>query len=572
MTKYSFILLRKDREVFLRKVQELGVMDVSRSSKSIDSTSERMFLEIESIRKHISDIKSGHDHHLNELSAKCAALRRQVEELEPWGVFDKNKLESIGIPVHYLVAPSRKFSSGWKNEFPMEIAGECDGNVYFVVLGEMPAIPEAKECVLPDISLNVLRKQLENAEQDESRYRRILGDCRNDIPKLQAKIDRLSSELDLYLANGSAKEVADCHLLVFQGFAPEEEKNRIRCELDKMDLVYLASPASVEDNPPIRLQNNRFIKQFEVLTSMYGLPVYNEFDPTVFLSIFFLLFFAMCMGDAGYGLMLIGIGLLLKGKKVGLAKLWSLIVTLGAGTFVIGIVMGGFFGMDLSTMAFVPDGLKKIMITGDISIGGSTYAKQMVLALAIGILHICLALIMKTIWALRNNGLSNSLGTCGWTLLIIGSIITLGVGLPGLISETAMKLILITIAAVSALGIYFFNKPGRNPLLNLGSGLWDTYNTASGLMGDVLSYIRLYALGLSGGMLGATFNQIAGMVLGTNPSWQWLPFIVIIIIGHALNIAMSCLGAFVHPLRLNFVEFFKNSDYKGRGREYRALK
>ena len=134
------------------------------------------------------------------------------------------------------------------------------------------------------------------------------------------------------------------------------------------------------------------------------------------------------------------------------------------------------------------------------------------------------------------------------------------------------KWTLIAIGSISALGIYIFNTPGRNPLINIGAGLWDTYNMATGILGDTLSYIRLYALGLAGGMLGGAFNNLAGMVLGDNPTWQWLPFVLIIIIGHALNLAMSALGAFVHPLRLSFVEYFKNSGYQGAGKLYQPFK
>jgi V/A-type H+/Na+-transporting ATPase subunit I len=96
---------------------------------------------------------------------------------------------------------------------------------------------------------------------------------------------------------------------------------------------------------------------------------------------------------------------------------------------------------------------------------------------------------------------------------------------------------------------------------------------ATGLMGDVLSYIRLYALGLAGGMLGMAFNNIATMVLDgvPVPGLNWVFFIVILLFGHALNLAMSCLGAFVHPLRLTFVEYFKNSGYEGTGKRYNPL-
>lgn len=307
---------------------------------------------------------------------------------------------------------------------------------------------------------------------------------------------------------------------------------------------------------------------FEVFTGMYGMPVYNEFDPTVFLSIFFLLFFAMCMGDAGYGILLVIIGFFLKGKEGGLARLYKLIITLGVGTFLVGIFMGAAFGVDLTQLSWIPEGLKSCMITGEIA----GYSAQMVFALGIGVFHLCLAMIVKAVYSVKINGFKNSLSSLGWTLLIVGTVLVLTITLAGLVSEAAAKWLIIGIASVSALGIYIFNKIGRNPLANIGSGLWDTYNMASGLMGDVLSYIRLYALGLSGGMLGSTFNSIGNMVLGSDPTWQWLPFALVLIVGHALNLAMSCLGAFVHPLRLNFVEFFKNSGYDGRGAAYRPLK
>ena len=141
----------------------------------------------------------------------------------------------------------------------------------------------------------------------------------------------------------------------------------------------------------------------------------------------------------------------------------------------------------------------------------------------------------------------------------------------GILPEQAVKVIVIVLGVVSCLGIFIFNKPGRNPLINIGAGLWDTYNMATGILGDVLSYIRLYALGLAGGMLGGAFNNLGSMVLGNDPTWQWLPFVIILLFGHVLNLLMSCLGAFVHPLRLTFVEYFKNSGYEGKGVKYNPL-
>lgn len=574
MTKYSFILLDSDKEKFLKAVQELGIVDITRTSKPVDTESLRMLEDIEKIKKDIDCIKKGEDERLLQMKAHLAELKKSEAAALPWGEYDKSavkELSALGLPLHHYCTSSGKYDEAWEQNWAIGARSEIDGKIYFVIVGDTAGFP-LKEVHVPGEPLQNLRKAVKHVEEGIDNYQEILITRKADLKKMEKDLKIRTAELNRHIAETAASPAADNTLAVFEGFAPTESDAQIAEVLDKLDVLYLSSPASLEDKPPIKLKNNSFVKQFEVLTSMYGMPVYNEFDPTIFLSIFFLLFFAMCMGDAGYGILLMIIGFMLKDKESGLGKLWSLIVTLGGATFVVGIIMGGFFGIDLSTQNWVPDGLKKIMITGDISVGGGTYAKQMILSLGIGILHISLALVMKAVWAVRNNGVKNSLGTLGWTLLIVGGIIVIAIGMLGVLSEEAMKLTLIVIAVISALGIYFFNKWGRNPLLNFGAGLWDTYNTASGLMGDVLSYIRLYALGLSGGMLGSTFNQIGEMVKGPNPTWQWIPFIIILLIGHALNLAMSCLGAFVHPLRLNFVEFFKNSDYQGKGKTYNPLK
>ena len=138
-----------------------------------------------------------------------------------------------------------------------------------------------------------------------------------------------------------------------------------------------------------------------------------------------------------------------------------------------------------------------------------------------------------------------------------------------IISAQVTQWSFIIIGGVAAIGIYLLNNLHRNVFANIGAGLWDTYNMATGLAGDTLSYIRLYALGLAGGMLGGVFNQLAFMTYdAAGPFIGWLPCGLILVFGHALNIAMSCLSGFVHPLRLTFVEYFKNSGYEGKGEAY----
>lgn len=569
MTKYSFLLLSTDKSSFLEQLQDLGVVDITRSSKPVDNVSRSIMSDIENIRAEIKSITNGSNAHIEALKARRAELTRNLEEAAPWGEYDRERLKSLGIKLY--CTSTKAYKPQWEENYAIQKVSGTKDKIWFAVAGSTEGFP-LKEIALPQRKASEIQAEIAETEAALAQEQKKLADRKPEIPELEKKIDKLYTDLNVYLAGVSGQAAAENSLLVYQGFAPTKEDERLKKAFDSMSVYYIAEKAKAEDNPPIELKNNSFSKQFEVLTRMYGVPVYNEFDPTVFLSIFFLLFFAMCLGDAGYGLALIVIGLFLRKKQGGLANMWSLIVTLGCGTVVVGLLMGGFFGVNLTEVPWIPDWMKKFMIVGDVNVGGATYAKWMILSLIIGIVHISLAMITKAVWAVKRDGLKNSLGTLGWTLLIVGGIIGLTAGLTGVVSESVMKWLLIGIAAVSALGIYIFNKWGRNPLVNIGSGLWDTYNTASGLMSDVLSYIRLYALGLSGSMLGSTFNQIAEMVKGPDPTWQWVPFVLILVVGHVLNIALSCLGAFVHPLRLNFVEFFKNSGYEGSGVEYKPIK
>ena len=159
---------------------------------------------------------------------------------------------------------------------------------------------------------------------------------------------------------------ADSHLAVVTGFAPTEDDKRLCDAFDALGIYYIHEPATKEDNPPIKLHNNWFAKNFEVLTGMYGMPVYDEFDPTPVLGPFFMLFFAMCMGDAGYGIVLMLIALFMKLKMQGssLGKMYRLIGFLGGMTFFVGLFLGTFFGMSILEASWTPEWLKALCVDG----------------------------------------------------------------------------------------------------------------------------------------------------------------------------------------------------------------
>ena len=585
MTKYDFILMSGDADAFLAKLQQVGLVDITRSVKPVDEQSEKLALRAEIYRKALSALKqvepaefaektygdlavnvldtiSAKDEALNQL----AQLRKELEESRPWGNFDVNGIKRLaekGLKLHFY--KTKVVDPAWKEQYALSEISELEGYTYFVVVADSEEYEfPLKELPAPTRDCSAIEKEIKSLEDDVEKYDRHLAELKCHEPDLQRELDKLLSKLDLHLAGVAGEKAAEDYLTVFEGFVPTDKEAALREMLEQEHVFYVADKAVVDDNPPIKLKNNKFVSMFEMLTDMYGRPKYDEFDPTVFISIFFMLFFAFCMGDMGYGLVLIGASLALK-KMLG--KIAPLGITLGIATTVVGFLFHTFFSVDMLTWSWLPEGVKKCMLPSQIA----GFDGTMVLALLVGIVHICLAMIVKTYQSTKVKGFANSLSTWGWTLLIVGGVIVGGLALMGVMDKAVTKWVIIGIGVVSALGIFFLNDLHRNPLLNFGSGLWETYNTATGLLGDVLSYLRLYALGLAGAKLGEAFNAIGVQALGDGGA-GWIPFVLIVVVGHTLNVAMCVLGAFVHPLRLNFLEFFKNSGYEGSGREYHPLK
>ena len=586
MTKYTFLLLTSDSEGFLREIQSLGVLDITRSRKPVDSVSGKYFRESEVLRKDIENVDRcdfSRDEQHRSLSAKLAAAEEAYEEKLHWGDVDREQVKALreaGCRLNYHTVPVKKYNPAWEEQYAIVEIDRDDKFVRFIRVDDRAKegsnnfqIPKTHVAIE---SLDELAHQISLLKQAiERREEAMVVRKKEELPLMRKAYAYMMQELQLYLANTGSEKAADDYITVLTGFAPTSEDARLKAALDEKAIYYVSEPAKATDNPPIHLKNNWFARNFETLTGMYGMPVYDEFDPTPVLAPFFLLFWAFCMGDAGYGLLLIALGLVLWKVQnfdiLGLKKHWRLVTTLGVGTFVIGIFLGTFFGVNLKEISWLPEGLRRLMLVGKLEAGGSSYDVSMVAAIAIGIFHICLALVIKAVGITKRAGIQQAISAWGWVILIVGGLVVAGLALTHVLDAAATKIAIIAVGVLSVLGIFIFNKPGRNPLLNIGAGLWDTYQMATGILGDVLSYIRLYALGLAGGMLGAAFNNLGAMVLGENPTWQWVFFVLIIVLGHALNFAMSCLGAFVHPLRLTFVEYFKNSGYEGKGQEYQPL-
>ena len=606
MNKLSFLIYHKEYEMFLEKLRELGVVHIEkREGAEMDANLQAFMQKRTAYQSLLKSMKlaaaSGDDsvttqpveatidqvvesyesqqEHIQALNMQLPVLDKEIDAMEVWGEFDWNTIDQLkanGWQMQFFCCPEKSFEETWTDEYNATIINRKGGQSYFVTVNPMPVELEAETVRLPKQSLSALiheqeelKGQIQAANNELDRY------CINHIPVVEKALETLEGDINLMeVEQLGGERMADGAIVMMEGWVPVDNDVEIRKMLDESGVYYEIRPAEKEDNAPIKLKNGKISRAFEMLTKMYGMPDYGEFDPTPILAPFYALFFGMCVGDAGYGLLLVLLGFYLKKKlSKSMAGMMNLLITLGAATTVVGALFNTFFGASLTDWN-LPEWMNALIITGKWD--GTAYDKTMVIALLVGMFHICFAMTVKAICSTARYGFKNSLSDWGWWLLIGGSVVVATLNYLGVVDMNMSMMAFYIIGGISAIGIYLLNNMRRNVFVNIGAGLWDTYNMATGLMGDLLSYLRLYALGLAGGMLGGVFNSLGLQLRDSMADFLfgipgWICFGLIFVAGHTLNIALSCLSGYVHSIRLTFVEYFKNSGYDGKGTEYKPF-
>ena len=605
MNKLSFLIYHKEYEMFLEKLRELGVVHIEKREGAEMDANLQAFMQkrtaYQSLLKSMTlaaasfegkataqsdltiekvvDSYETQQEHIQALNMQLPVLDKEIDAMEVWGEFDWNvidRLKANGWQMQFYCCPEKSFDETWTDEYNATIINRRGGQSYFVTVNQIPVELEAEVVRLPKQRLSELVREQEELKTSIQKANDDLDlFCVNNIPVVEKALETLESDINLMeVEQLGGERMAEGAIVMMDGWVPVENDAEVRKMLDESGVYYEIRPAEKEDNAPIKLKNGKVSRLFEVLTKMYGMPDYGEFDPTPLFAPFYALFFGMCVGDAGYGLLLIVLGLYLKKKlSKSMAGLMNLLITLGAATTIVGAVFNTFFGASLTDLD-LPQWMNSLVITGKWD--GTSYDKTMVIALLVGMFHICFAMTVKAICSTARYGFKNALSDWGWWLLVGGSVVVATLNYLGVIDMEVSKMAFIGIGGVAAIGIYLLNNIRRNVFANIGAGLWDTYNMATGLMGDLLSYLRLYALGLAGGMLGGVFNTLGMQLRDSMGDFLfgipgWICFGLIFVAGHGLNIALSCLSGYVHSIRLTFVEYFKNSGYDGKGVEYKPF-
>ena len=578
MKKYTFLVFHRDYEPFLQQLRDLGVVHITQKAAGLIEDNEALQAALQhedALRKLIA--QGAPDQLIaerNEVNERIAAAKESAQQAAIWGDFDAARIQALkdaGYTLRFFECSSKAFLAEWGIK-----VSEIGGKIYFVQVGEGPDLSEtpASEIPAPEKSAAEWMQEVEHLKGLlAAANARIEAWQLANLDDIKAQLKEARQNIDWQRVTLSTDKLAEGSLCLFEGFCPIDKEPELNAMLAASEVYYEETNPEKEDEVPIQLKNNFYTRLFEPITRLYSLPNYAEIDPTPFFAPFFMLFFGLCLGDGGYGLLILlaGIAVILKAPKL---KEWGWLgVFMGATTMIVGILTGMFFGINLEEVAFLAP-VKQYFITetnATVHFMGGSYHPMMVFAILIGIFQILFAMGFKVVKITLRDGFKYAAYDCAWLV----ALVTLIVWAATASSLSTIGLYCIyAILGICALFILFYSNPDRKILLvNIGGGLWGTYNMVSGLLGDVLSYIRLFALGLAGGILGNVFNALALQAGGALPGWiGWLPTLLIMVFGHALNFALCLISSVVHPMRLTFVEFYKNAGFEGGGKEYKPFK
>ena len=600
MMKYDIVLFAPERDRFIESLRETGMVDITTSGWEPTESDRTLLLEIEARTKALVqldsvaeqtstttvDAQNAFDSYKEAQSVITAAksdiarLEKSLDEWREWGDIDIAHLAALaeaGVVLRFFVTPTSTYAKGveeWSESYNISLVSQVDNQARFVVIGNgsEEINIDAQELKAPTMNLTQLTAAIAAAtERIESAQQTIVA-CAAHRSVIAAELSQMKLQLQNIRISSTAQSEAEGHLLVLEGWAEEANADKVDALLEASpNTVYLKSNPTPEDNTPVKLKNNRFARIFELVGNMYALPKYGTIDLTPFFAPFYMLFFAICLCDAGYGSVILaaGIALLLKGGvKMRQAALFSTVC--GVASVAFGFAANSFFGMTISDAPLFEDW--KFL----------DFQNQFFYAsLGIGIFQILFGMAINIVMTTITYGFKNALGSLGWFLLIFSSCAAGVAGMVGAEWYSFSSVAYMATVGVALVLMLLLNKPSFNIFANFGVGLWDTYNNITGLLSDLLSYIRLFAIGLSGGVLALVFNSLAMGLTGLDAGieqftvgtvFQIIGASAILLIGHGINLFMSTISSFVHPMRLTFVEFFKNAGFEMGTRAFEPLK
>jgi len=523
---------------------------------------------------------------IEKAASECESLRGTLAELRPWQSL-QTPVEEIG-PLDKTICQAGLLPAGHFKQIQDAIGelggaiqqvGETDNRYACLVVylkeaaGDVQKLLRSAEFApvnfapLAGTAAELIEEYEEKLSDAESRRQSHIDSATKLSEKL-LKLEILSDHYTNLLNREQTKGTAPAtqRTVLLEGWVKEKNYPRLEEIVSGFGASSLSrvEPAEGEDIP-VEIENKQLVRPFEVITRLYGMPRHVEVDPTVFLAPFFALFFGLCLTDAGYGLAIIALMILLAKKIQGDKKLMFMLGACAAVTVGVGALTGGWFGN--AVQEFMPalqpvrarlmwfDPLEQPMIFFG-------------LALGVGYIQILTGLVIAFAHNLkRRDYIAAVCDQLTW-LIMLNCLVIFLLGWLGIIPARIGGRFLKP-ALVPAVAILLFSHREGGVAARLGMGLYNLFSTIF-FMGDVLSYLRLMALGMVTGGLAMAINIIAKIALDIPYGLGIVAMILVLIGGHGFNLAINALGAFVHTLRLQYVEFFPKF-IVGGGRAFQPL-
>ncbi|MBO6508719.1 MAG: V-type ATP synthase subunit I [Roseibium sp.] len=499
---------------------------------------------------------------LKEHEDTLAALERRIQDVEPWGEFRFSDLVDIGHQrLWFYVVPHGKVGQVDPQGKVLEVVHTDRYRTYMVLLS--PEEPPANAMPVPRVhvgalSLSALKRRYEQAlvELEELQLeRQILTKWRLILAQ------NLAAARDTSARRRAALETADSgRVFVLQAWGRKDQVNEVQELAADLGLAVLVDDVDEKDAPPTLLENRTSLEAGEDLVEFYQTPGYRDWDPSAIVYVSFIIFFGMIMTDAGYGLLLLALLFLFRKRFAGSGlgrRMFRMSAWLMVSTTAFGVATGSYFGVSPPEDSFLAN--FKVLHLKDVD-------TMMKITLTIGVVHIVIANLMR---AFHEHSASGRLQPVGWCLVALGGLATfLGQG-------TAFA----TAGPISVIGglliVGFFGSDRKvDSLASGGLRVFDGLASLArivNIFSDVLSYMRLFALGLAAASLAETINSLSGQLNQSVPGIGLLVAIFVLVVGHAINIGLGLIAGCVHGLRLNVIEFF-NWGLKDEGKPFRPFR
>ena len=530
--------------------------------------------DVEKLKHEINTLTGQLDH----LKQQRETLQKERSQLEPWGQFNWlniEKLQEKGLYTFFYQGSKKELNAlKIDQDVALEVIGEKRNNVHFIIISPKNENYLSWEPLsLPKKSLEQIDSELDGISSELDRLEKELKQKIQYVEVISDQLEKSEEMIELAKVNSSFDKLAEGNIISITGWVPLEDIEKTSEFLDHNKISYTIKDAEAHEKVPIKLKNKKYSAIFEQITRIFQLPNYYEYDLTPLIAVFYPIFFAYCLGDAGYGVVLLTVSLIglftfFKNAK----NLAFLGAVLGIMTLITGIIKSGvIFGMSIPEYQNIPffKWLSQFIIVTDAQ--GDIFNSFNV-ALMIGVFQILIAVMVSIFKKIKFLGFVYGLSNMGKFIIIISLLVLFLGAMQELDPFTKYTTAGFIGLGVGVLMVLLFHYPDRPVHQRIAGGVLPLYFIVTGFMGDTLSYIRLFALGVASSILGLVVNQIGNQIMADAGTVMIIVGVLFLIVGHAFNMALASLGAFVHPLRLTFVEFYNNAEFEGGGIPYRPFK